>query len=439
LSHGETLVPLAAPEWSSDTQAALIAPLPEVHTFIPNRRRPELKARIAMPSAGGFVRCRGMASPVKLQQLGTHLVLVDDARLAVNGTARFMDWTWFPAPATPSSEAILGHRILQLTPASVRPLRRLFPVNLTNMTPVAEPVKPTGTTAPHTICRAPRMPSSGTAQDGAGAHERTSALLSAMVERLEGAGTRWAISRLWHRAPVPAKGLVAGIVLLGALTMMGNKSSGIPWNGLREDIRSRAAVDLVDDFRAGMGAWDGVENWAETWSYDNAGFVQTGNLALYRPSMTLNDYRFEFLGQIANRGMGWVFRAVDTRNYYAMKVVFTNSGPTPKAAIVRYAVIDGKPGPKTQLPLPMEARTDMMSRIRVDVVGSNFTAQFQDQVVDVWSDNRLAAGGVGFFSDKGEQAKIRWIEVTHQSDFLGKLCAYLVPYDARSANRSLTR
>ena len=63
----------------------------------------------------------------------------------------------------------------------------------------------------------------------------------------------------------------------------------------------------------------------------------------------------------------------------------------------------------------------------------------QDQIVDVWSDNRLAAGGVGFFSDKGEQAKIRWIEVTHQSDFLGKLCAYLVPYDTRSANRSMTQ
>jgi hypothetical protein len=80
-----------------------------------------------------------------------------------------------------------------------------------------------------------------------------------------------------------------------------------------------------------------------------------------------------------------------------------------------------------------------MYRIRVDADGSNFTAQFQGQIVDVWSDSRLATGGVGFFSDKGEQAKIRWIEVTHQSDFLGKLCAYLVPYDAHSANRSLTR
>jgi hypothetical protein len=279
----------------------------------------------------------------------------------------------------------------------------------------------------------------GSAQDGIQAHERTSKLLRAMMERLEGGTTRWAFTRLWRRAPLPLKGLMAGIVLLSVLTAIGSQSSGIQLSGLREDIRSRAAVDLVDDFRAGMGAWGGAENWAETWSYDDAGFAQTGDLALYRPSMRLNDYQFEFLGQIARRGMGWVFRAVDTRNYYAMKIVFAKSGPMPAGIIVRYAVIDGKPGPKTQLPLPMGARPDTMYRIRVDADGSYFTAKLQDQIVDVWSDSRLAAGGVGFFSDKGEQAKIRWIEVTHQSDFLGKLCAYLVPFDTRSANRSMTQ
>jgi hypothetical protein len=439
LSRAEFLAPLAAPPRTAGAEAAGVAPLPEVHTFIPSRRRPEIKARIAMPSVGGFVRCRGMAASVNLQRLGAQLASVEDPRLASSGAARFMDWTPFSPPAMPSPKAILGPRVLTVAPASVRPLVRLFSINLTNLTTVVPPVKPIGATAPHTVCRPPRLPSIGTAQDGSQAHERTSALLSAMIERLEDGPARWALTRLWRRAPLPLKGLVAGIVLLGALTAIGSQSSGIQLSGLREDIRGRAAVDLVDDFRAGMGAWGGAENWAETWSYDDAGFAQTGNLALYRPSMTLNDYQFEFLGQIARRGMGWVFRAEDTRNYYAMKIVFANSGPMPAGVIVRYAVIDGKPGPKTQLPLPMGARPDTMYRIRVDVDGSYFTAKFQDQIVDVWSDSRLAAGGVGFFSDKGEQAKIRWIEVTHHSDFLGKLCAYLVPYDTRSANRSLTQ
>ncbi len=439
LSRAESLVRLAEPLWTAGAQATLAAPLPEVHTFIPSRRRPELKARIALPSVGRFVRCRGMATSVNLQRLGAHLASVEDPRLTASGAVRSMDWIPFPSPAMPSPNAILGLRILTVTPASVRPLVRLFSIDLTNLTSAVPPAKPIGVNAPHTVCRPPRLPSMGSAQDGIQTHERTSKLLRAMMERLEGGTTRWAFTRLWRRAPLPLKGLMAGIVLLSVLTAIGSQSSGIQLSGLREDIRSRAAVDLVDDFRAGMGAWGGAENWAETWSYDDAGFAQTGDLALYRPSMRLNDYQFEFLGQIARRGMGWVFRAVDTRNYYAMKIVFAKSGPMPAGIIVRYAVIDGKPGPKTQLPLPMGARPDTMYRIRVDADGSYFTAKFQDQIVDVWSDSRLAAGGVGFFSDKGEQAKIRWIEVTHQSDFLGKLCAYLVPFDTRSANRSMTQ
>jgi len=51
----------------------------------------------------------------------------------------------------------------------------------------------------------------------------------------------------------------------------------------------------------------------------------------------------------------------------------------------------------------------------------------------------LAAGGVGLFSEKGETAKVRWIEVSHHSDFLGKLCAYLAPFDAQGTGGSLRK
>jgi hypothetical protein len=439
LGYNESLMPLATAPLAPATAPTGAASIPNVNVFIPCRRRSEIKARIALFSMAEFVRCRGMASSEKLQRLDANLASMEDPRMAVNGAARFMGWTSFPPPAMSSPEEILARRPVDVAPPSVPPQTRLFSISLSNLTTIVPPVKPVGASAPHTICRPPRLPSFGTTQNTGEAHERTSALLSAMIERLEGGPTRWALTRLWRRVPVPVKGLVAGILLLGAVAAMGTKPSGDTLSGLREEIRSRAAVELVDDFRTGMGAWNGGESWAETWSYDKAGFVQPGRLALYRPSMTLNDYRFEFLGQIGNRGLGWVFRAVDTENYYAMKIVFTKPGPIPAAALVRYAVIDGIAGPKTQLPLPMGARTDMMYRIRMDVEGSNFTAQFQNQIVDDWSDKRLAAGGVGFFSDKGEQAKIRWIEVSHQSDFLGKLCAYLVPFDARSTNRSLTR
>ena len=107
--------------------------------------------------------------------------------------------------------------------------------------------------------------------------------------------------------------------------------------------------------------------------------------------------------------------------------------------IVRYAVVDGRPGPKTQLPLPMVVRNDMMYRVRVSVQDDTFITSVQDQVVDVWSDSRLKSGGVGFFSDKGDFARLRWVEVSHQYDMLGRLCAYLAPYDLNTRSRSWTQ
>jgi hypothetical protein len=87
----------------------------------------------------------------------------------------------------------------------------------------------------------------------------------------------------------------------------------------------------------------------------------------------------------------------------------------------------------------MPVRTDMFYRVRVDVRDQNFTTTVQGQVVDFWSDDRLSRGGVGFFSEKGERARLRWMEVSHQYDALGRLCALLAPYSIQSGNGSLNR
>jgi hypothetical protein len=102
-------------------------------------------------------------------------------------------------------------------------------------------------------------------------------------------------------------------------------------------------------------------------------------------------------------------------------------------------VIGGKPGARKQIPLPFSVRTDTIYRVRVEVKGSNFTTLIQGTVVDSWSDDRLKSGGVGFFSDKGEQASVRWVEVTHQLDMLGRLCAYLAPPRIAMQNGSWNR
>jgi hypothetical protein len=207
---------------------------------------------------------------------------------------------------------------------------------------------------------------------------------------------------------------------------------------VRTAILKRAAISLADDFRSGLGDWQGSGQWSRQWSYDAAGFLNTGpSVVLYGPSMKLTNYRVDFLGQIERRSLGWVFRAADHRNYHAGKITLTRNGPLPRAVVEHYAVVNGRADRHQSRPLPIEIRSDTMYRVRMDVSGDDFTLSVQGQIVDHWSDNRHPSGGVGFFSDRGEQSRLRWVEVTHQADWIGKLCAFLAPYSlpAREGNQ----
>lgn len=206
---------------------------------------------------------------------------------------------------------------------------------------------------------------------------------------------------------------------------------------VKQAILKRAAVNLSDDFRSGLGDWQGYGEWSKQWSYDAATFLNTGpSVVLYTPSLGLSNYRMDFLGQIEKRSLGWVFRAKDATNYHAAKITLTHGGPLPRAIVEHYAVINGREERRQSRPLPLEIRTDTLYRVSMDIQDENFTLSVQGQIVDHWSDNRLPSGGVGFFSARGEQSRLRWVEVSHQYDMLGKLCAFLAPYSlpAREGN-----
>lgn len=206
------------------------------------------------------------------------------------------------------------------------------------------------------------------------------------------------------------------------------------WTTLNKNIVDRAAVAYTDDFRSGLDGWESRSNLTTRWAYDASGFVEPGPLAVFRPTVDLTDYRFEFLGEIDKKGMGCAFRATNLDNYYAVKLVVVRPGPLPEVHVVRYAVINGKEGPKVEKPLPFVVRTDMLYRVRVDVRGSDFAIRAQDQLIDFWTDNRIQHGGVGLFCARGEKARVRWLEVSHQYDTLGRLCAYLAPYGTEGRN-----
>ena len=209
-----------------------------------------------------------------------------------------------------------------------------------------------------------------------------------------------------------------------------NMPPGRPGTGLvhqvRQAIASRATLEISNDFRSGQQFWDGGRaDWGKGWSRHPDGYVKTGGLSLFRPSLRLTDYRLEFMAQIENKSMGWVIRAQDTGNYYAMKFNVVEPGLRPIISVVRYPVVNGKRGRRVEIPLQVMMHNNTPYRVAVDVRGNHFVTSIEGEQVDSFSDDTLRLGGVGFFSENTERARLYWMKITNNDDLLGHICAYL--------------
>lgn len=196
---------------------------------------------------------------------------------------------------------------------------------------------------------------------------------------------------------------------------------------LRKSMAERAAVGLDENFRTGLDNWMSHSGSTAEWSFDQAGFLQPGRVALYQPSLGLTDYEFQFLGAIDKGALSWVSRATDFQNYYVVKLVMLKGGPVPEMGITRYAVINGKPVDRVDTPVTFQARTDSLYRVSQVMEGDHYSLVIQGQMIDSWNEPRLKRGGIGFFTNRGEQSRIGWVQITHQYDMLGRLFAYLAP------------
>jgi hypothetical protein len=260
----------------------------------------------------------------------------------------------------------------------------------------------------------------------------------------------------WNRAPRDLKMLVFAIPILLGLALnpalpkvrmaAPAAANGIQrnvqrafndqWVNVKQTMTDRAAVALDEDFRSGLDDWSTRTDATAEWSFDATGFVRPGSLALYRPSMGLTDYQMQFLGVIDKQALSWVIRAADFDNFYVVKLVVLKAGPLPTIGVTRYAVVNGKAEDRVDTLAPLDARADMLYRVRMDVRGDDYTLSVQGQMVDSWTEPRLRHGGIGFFSARGEQSRLRWVQITHQYDMLGRLCAYLAPYNIPAAGGS---
>jgi hypothetical protein len=194
---------------------------------------------------------------------------------------------------------------------------------------------------------------------------------------------------------------------------------------IRRTIANRAALRIGDGFRS-MDHWDGeAQARPAGWTRHPDGYMKTGALALFHPSLKFTDFHLEFFGQIETKSIGWTVHSTDTMNYHAMKLTVVEAGLRPFVALVHYNVVGGKSGHRTQTPLNIMVHNNRPMQFDVDVRGSSVVTTIDGEEVDSFVDNTLVAGGVGFFSDAGERARLFWMKVSRNDDWLGHVCAML--------------
>lgn len=199
------------------------------------------------------------------------------------------------------------------------------------------------------------------------------------------------------------------------------------WDAFTARIASRASVNFNEDFRNGLSSWDGRGEWARSWSYDRAGTVRPGHMAIYQPSVGLKDYVFEMKASVERHSIQWLVRAANMQNYHFARLNVTPGAPLTRLELERWTVINGRVGKVTRLPLPHGGANQTLYAIRVEVRGDSITTYLQDQVIDTFNDPRLQDGGVGLVGGSDDRPRIYGIRVTHQNDFFGKLCSFLAP------------
>jgi hypothetical protein len=251
----------------------------------------------------------------------------------------------------------------------------------------------------------------------------------AQLDKMDFESIAESYSPRWRSALKSASGLFRGMLMMACVVALGMSLTGCSGRGgsLKESIRGRAAIHMEHDFSKGLDGWYGADGWTPSWSANPAGFVGVGQLALYRPSHQLSDYRLEFLGQINRRTIAWAFRAADLQNYYATELTITRDGTPPEVTLVRYQVVGGQESERVRIPIHTGLQSGRPFRIEEDVTGSSFTTSVEGEVVDSWGDDRLRAGGVGFFGSPGDRPSLYWIKVSNNDDFWGKVCGILAP------------
>ena len=162
---------------------------------------------------------------------------------------------------------------------------------------------------------------------------------------------------------------------------------------------------IEDDFSSGADLWAGD---TADWNLDAAG-VRPAGLALFKPSLGMGDYEFEFLARIESKAVTCVLRALNPSNY--QKVTIRRS-VTGEHELRRSVVIGGVEESATVVPLAGLSAKQSAFTVKARARRNDFSILLEGQTVARWTDGRLSAGGAGFTAGRGERARIYCVRLT---------------------------
>lgn len=164
-------------------------------------------------------------------------------------------------------------------------------------------------------------------------------------------------------------------------------------------------VPIEENFNAGLDLWAGDTT---EWRLDAAGARPAG-LALFKPTLNLSDYEFEFFARIETRTVNFVFRAANTSNYLRVTIAMVESG---RYELRRSAVIGGVEEHPVATPLPGVIRPGTAFSVRVRAWQNDFSVWLDGQVAARWTDGRMPTGGIGFLAPRNDRARVYWVKLS---------------------------
>ncbi|MDE3166648.1 MAG: hypothetical protein KGN36_12655, partial [Acidobacteriota bacterium] len=154
--------------------------------------------------------------------------------------------------------------------------------------------------------------------------------------------------------------------------------------------------------------WDNWVGGVADWKVDVAG-VRTGSLALYLPTLDLEDYDLEFLTRIDTRTVNWAVHAANANSHLRCTISAVEGG---LLEFSRAVVRDGQGETAVTSTVLAPGKPRRTFTVRMNIAGPVHSISIDGKTIDTWVDDRLATGGIGFMSEPDDRARLYWVRVS---------------------------